>query len=115
MANLSTEKIKESGTVPTLVAASGGGDAIDKNTGKEFLYVSNGGGGSINVTFAAQNTDASNSNFGEIVKGDRIVAVAAGAVSLIGPFARTAFNDINGRVQVTYSGVTSVTVGVLSL
>lgn len=115
MADLTKQKILESGLAPTMVAAAGGGDAIVNNTGKEFLMVVNGGGGSINVTATVQNADLNSDSHGEISKGDRIVAVAAGETKLIGPFARIAFNDINGKVQLAYSGVTTVTVGILTL
>lgn len=115
MADLTKQKILESGLVPSLVSAAGGGDAIANNTGKEFLMVSNGSGSPINVTATVQNTALQSESHGEIVKGDRVVAVAAGTTQMVGPFARGAFNDINGKVQIAYSGVTSLTVGVLTL
>ena len=115
MADLTKQKILESGLAPTMVAAAGGGDALTANTGKEFLMVVNGGAGSINVTATVQNADLDSESHGEISKGDRVVAVGAGETKMIGPFARGAFNDINGKVQITYSGVTTVTVAELYL
>lgn len=115
MADLTKQKILESGLAPSMVAAAGGGDAIASNSGNEVLMVVNGGGVSINVTATVQNAKADSSEYGEITKGDRVVAVAAGETKLIGRFARIAFNDVNGRVQLAYSGVTSVTVAVLTL
>ena len=113
MADLTKQKILESGLAPTMVAAAGGGDAITKNVGNVFFMVVNGGAGSINVTATVQNADLDSDSHGEIIKGDRVVAVGVGETKLIGPFARGAFNDINGKVQITYSGVTSLTVAAL--
>lgn len=115
MADLTKQKILESGLQPSTVAASGGGDAIENNTGNEILMVINGGGGSINVTASVQNAVADSPEYGEIIKADRVVACANGETTFIGPFARIAFNDVNQKVQIAYSGVTSVTVAVLSV
>lgn len=100
-------------TAPTLegvalgaVAADVGGDSFP-NTGKTLFYVKNGSGASITATFDAPNAD----NFGIVNDAhDQAVAVAAGAERLIGPFPKHRFNDANERVQVAYSGVTSLTV-----
>lgn len=87
----------------TAVAAAGGGDSF-VNTGKEFLLIKNGSGGSITVTFVTQiQVD------GQAV-GDLAVAIAAGVTKLIGPFPKGYYNDGTDEVQVTYSGVTSLTV-----
>ncbi len=91
-------------------AASGGGDEF-VNTGRQFLSVFNGNGGSINVTFDAPNTCdhllAADANH------DEVVAVASGKHMLIGPFPPKRFNDSDGKVQITYSGVTSLLVVLL--
>lgn len=92
------------------VAAAVGGDAF-QNTGREVLYVKNGGVGSINVTVDSPGT----CSLGVTAHAnhDAVVAVAAGAERVIGPFPTRRFNDSNGNAQITYSGVTSVTVAVL--
>ena len=104
MATLTVNQVTITGLTDALVAAAGGGDDF-LNTGKEWFEVNNGGGGSITVTFATPAT----------VEGVAIdnpaIAVGAGVRKKIGPFAPGLFNDSNGKVQVTYSGVTTVTVG----
>lgn len=85
------------------VAAAGGGDSF-VNTGKEFLAVKNGSGGAITVTFVTQVTVD-----GQPV-ADLAVSVPAGHTMDIGPFPPGYYNDGSGQVQVTYSGVTSLTV-----
>lgn len=92
------------------VAATGGGDQF-ANTGREFFYIKNGGGGAITVTFDSPTTCsfnvAANSNH------DAAISVGAAAERIIGPFPTVRFNDGSGNVQVSYSGVTSVTVSVI--
>lgn len=96
------------GVLAAPVAAAGGGDSFP-NDGYTIFRVINGGGSSINVTFDAPGAvapDQANTFDGDVVK-----AVANGATRYFGPFTDKArFNDVNGRVNVSYSAVTSVTV-----
>lgn len=110
MAALTVQQITTAGIVPTLAAAAGGGDEF-ANNGKTFLRVKNDGVGSINVTVASQ---VSNPPPGTAA-ANIVVAVANGAEKMIGPFNQAAYNDTDGNVQVTYSGVTSVTVAAVSV
>lgn len=97
-----------SGLEPTYASAAGGGDQF-ANSGKEFLHVKNGGGGAVTVTIDSQ----TNCNFGH----DHNIAVSVGAGEewILGPFPKSRFNDSSGLVQITYSGVTSVTVAVIKI
>lgn len=106
MAVLTAETVSRSGVDVAGVAASSGGDEFD-NSGSDFVEIKNGGAGSINVTFVTQATVD-----GEAV-ADKVVAVPAGTTKIIGPFPKGIYNNANGRVQMTYSAVTSVTVKVL--
>jgi len=108
MADLTVQVISLTGIVPSLGAAAAGGDAF-LNSGREYFDVKNGGGASINVTVnsvAACNQGADH---------DVVVAVAAATEKLIGPFPKARFNDAAEKVQVTYSGVTTVTVAAVRL
>ena len=98
------------GVADSLVAAAGGGDSFSNN-GHCLFVVNNASGGAITVTFDDPNSPspASASQFNP----DVAVSVPAGARRTIGPFPPFRFNDANGRVNVTYSGVTSLTVEVL--
>jgi hypothetical protein len=109
MALLTTVQTLIGGAVSTLVAASAGGDKFG-NTGRERFRVRNGSGVSINVTFTA--TGAAGCPEGTL--HDKVVAVAAGAEKVFGPFDPARFNDANNQVSAGYSAVTSVTVGVES-
>lgn len=106
MAILTVSAQVPSGATFTPVAAAGGGDSF-ANDGATSLYVKNGSGAPITVTIPAQAA----CNFGVSNAAHDIVrAVPAGAENRLGPFAPGLYNDANGRVQITYSGVTSLTV-----
>jgi len=109
MAVLAVNELSRAGKNPVALdtAAAGGGDSFP-NTGREYLYVANGDASSKTVTLVyAATTD------GQAIT-NRTVAVPAGESMLIGPFPTSLYNDANGRVAVTYSAVTSVTVAVFS-
>ena len=93
------------------VAAASGGDAF-VNEGETFLYVKNTDAVSKNVTIAGQRTCP----FG-VAAGSHnsVTAVALNEEKLIGPFNKSRFNDANGKVQVTYSAVTGVTVAAVKV
>jgi hypothetical protein len=81
------------------------------NTGAEFLAVTNGGGSPITVTLVPN----SNYQIDGQTPASRTVTVGAGKTRLIGPFPTGLYNDVNQRMNVTYSGVTTVTVSVCKL
>lgn len=107
MAILTAATVSRAGVDVVGAAAGAGGDSF-ANTGKEFLEVKNGGAASINVTL-----DIVATLDGQPVT-DPVVAVGAGVTKIIGPFPTGIYNDANGRVNVSYSAVTSVTVKVLT-
>lgn len=106
MATLTSVKPIFSGVLLGAVAASAGGDQF-LNDGNVLIYVKNGGGSSINVTVAAPGAP------GGLTLTNPVVAVAAGAEKLLGPFDPKYFNSATGFVNLTYSGVTSVTISVI--
>lgn len=95
-----------------LAAATGGGDSFFM-TGRDLLVVNNASGAPITVTISTV-VAAVPDNFGVTnAAHDKTFSVAAGKTAILGPFSRFRFADANGNAQVTYSGVTSLTVGVL--
>ncbi len=110
MADITVVTPAISGTNPSPVSCAGGGDAVLNPRGRTCVRVANGSGGSITVTLAAQLTARpSDGQFPPMTLGNQAVAIAAGTQRIIGPIP-TAFNDGNGKVQITYSGVTSLTI-----
>lgn len=93
------------------VAAGAGGDTFI-NSGQEIFVVKNGSGAPITVTFVTPTT------VDNLAVSDLAVTVAAGATRSVGPFPPAWYNDTaqpGGVVSVTYSSVTTVTVGVLKV
>lgn len=98
------------GAAYTLVAAAAGGDQFANPRGNAFFHVNNASGGSLTVTFTAQaTTRPADGVYPAMTLANNAVAVPAGTQRLIGPIP-SGYNDGNGNVQVTYSGVTSLTV-----
>ena len=116
MATLTVQNIAEAGLTPSFASAAGGGDAfaID-NQNRHFLYVKNGSGGAITVTITAQNSPNAERTFGQVTRAIIAVSVGAGSEEMIGPIPYAAFADASGLAQVTYSGVTSLTVAAIKL
>ncbi len=107
MADLTTQKITRAGLTPAFVAANAGGDKFIPDD-DVYVEIINGGGGSITATFVTPG-DVD----GEAV-ADRAVAVAASGRKKIGPFPKNIFgnNADGGKCAITYSGVSSVNIGV---
>lgn len=108
MATLTVVNASIAGVDMTGAACAGGGDQW-ANSGQEILQFVNGSGGSINVTVATQAT------VDGMGLSENVVAVGAGATKTIGPFPPGRYNDGSGYAQITYSGVTSLTVKVLKV
>lgn len=110
MANLTTQKITRAGAEPTFVAASGGGDKFvpDDDVHLEFI---NGSGSPITATVVTPgNVD------GEAV-ADRTITLPANKRTKAGPFPKQVFanNADGGKAAITYSDVTTLTVGVFQV
>lgn len=104
MAALTVQAVSLAGVVPSATAAAALGDTF-VNDGRTFLKVINGAGAPINVTIDS----VINCDQGE--DHNVVVAVANGTTRYIGPFPPDRFNNASGAVSVTYSAVTSITVG----
>lgn len=105
MATITPQTVSSSGTVLTLAAASGGGDTIANALGATFI-VRNGDASSHSFTLVQQNACDMGSN---TPTHDLTVAVAAGAQEAIVIGGK--YVDSSGNAHVTYTAVTSVTVG----
>ena len=106
MATFSVQSYDRSGLNPSYAAAAGGGDEF-VNAGVEFIHVKNDDASSMDLTIVTQNTSD------DLAVADRVISIPAGEERIIGPFPTGIYNDANGKVQLTYSSVTSLTVGVI--
>ncbi len=109
MATLTVQTIVVTGLTESLVAAAGGGDEF-VNADDVFIIITNGSGGSITLTIETPAIIE-----GDLAIAERTISIGAGATKLIGPFDKGVYNDSAGKVQLTYSGVTSLTVGVFQI
>ena len=115
MATLTPQKVIDSGTVVTLASAAANGDEFT-NSGVEFIHIQNGHASAARVvTITAQVTNVHHQQFGTVTKSNVAKVVAAGQDAFLGPFKQRAFNDQNNKVQITYDGVTTLSVAVLYL
>lgn len=106
---ITVQSVTNAGAVVTTASANVDGNYF-VNDGKTFLQVTNGGGSSITVTIDSP-IECSQGGTHDIT-----VTVAAGATKIIGFFDKNRFNAVTtGYVNITYSGVTTVTVAAVSL
>lgn len=91
----------------TGVAATAGGDAW-ANNGKDVLAI-------INAEAAPKTVTIKNPTKvdGDLAVADSVFVCPASKTTLLGPFPAAEHNDANGLTQVTYSGVTTLTVLVI--
>ena len=109
MALLAKTAIAQAGAArPALTAAAAGGDTFKPGDDTYFI-AANGSGGSITVTIDSLQL----SNFG--TDKDIVAIVPAGQTWEMGPFPNSRFRNANGVATVSYSGVTTLTVGVRRL
>jgi len=114
MAVLTVARISSTKQAINLAAAAGGGDSFP-NTGKELLAVRNAGAGSITLTVTASGAACDYGVAASTAHDQTHTIPNDSATYLIGPFPTRQFNDTSNRVQLAYSGVTSVTVQALAL
>lgn len=106
MATLATQTITRAGLASAYTAAAGGGDKLTPD-GSTFLHVKNGGGSPITVTIVTPRDVIPN-----VATADVAVSVPNAGERMIGPFPAEHFaSTTDGMADITYSGVTSVTVG----
>ena len=110
MATLTVIPAVRIGAAFALVAATAGGDEF-ANTGKECLVIANGATHDpLTVTLDIEAT------IDGAAVTDPTVSVPLNTQMVIGPFPTAQYNNsATGRVSVTYSGVTAVTVGVAQI
>lgn len=104
MATLTPSAVVRTGLADNPVAASAGGDTLT-NTGKEWIEVINASGGAITVTI-------SGTIDGTLVALQAVSVPATTGRRKIGPFPPHLYGT---AVAITYSAVTSLTIGAYSL
>lgn len=103
MAALTTQEIVPAGVTLTFAACAGGGDTF-VNDGNTFLYVKNGSGGALTVTIATPATPSG------LTVAMPPVSVPAGGEKCIKPPPPQYSQPGAATTNITYSGVTSLTI-----
>lgn len=110
MATLSPQQVAFPSLLATYAAAAAGGDQVAVGDGHLVLHVKNGHSSPQTVTVAS--TRPAQAGYSSAANA---VAVANATERFIPLGPAAAFADANGFVQLTYSGVTALTVAVLQL
>ena len=105
---LTVQNINRAGIAPALIAAASGGNWFP-NSGRTFVQVRNGSAAAITVTL--NSIRACDQGFDH----DEPISIPAGADRLIGPFPPGRWDNAEQHTTITYSAVTTVTVGVFEL
>ena len=108
MAALSNQSVVRAGLNPAYAAAAGGGDTFRPGR-KVYLHVKNGHTAAQTVTVATP---------GSVIGldiADVSVSVPNAGERVIGPFPPEHFAGSGGLANITYSGVTALTIGVFEL
>jgi hypothetical protein len=101
-------------SVAYATATSTGDSFPSTSDQRTFQHVKLGGGSPVTVTIAAQTASEKIRGLGSIAVPALSGSVAASGDSFFGPFPAD-YIGANGQVQVSYSGVTSVTVQAYTL
>ena len=108
MATLTVQNISLAGITPSYAGAAEAGDEF-LNTGDTFFQIKNGGSeATVTIETPAK---IEGIDIAEIA----VVVPATTGDKMIGPFDSSIFNQTTGRVAVTYSSETSITVGAFKL
>ena len=108
MATLTVQDIVLTGLNPSYDSAVAGGDEF-ANDGKTFIHVKNTHGSAwiVTVDSVAPCSQGYDHN--------AVVSIPASGERMIGPFDKHRFDDAEGKVQITYNGVTSLSIAAIRL
>lgn len=96
------------GLEATLAAANADGSYF-VNSGRDFIWIKNGHSSPQSVIIDSPVECSQGSSH------DITVAVTNGEERLIGPFPQSRFNNTNGQVNLTFSGVTLLTIAIIRM
>lgn len=104
----------EDGATMALVSAAGGGDKFLWSN-QAFVIVQNGDSGSHTVTATPAFTEIDDAQNGELTRSNIVLTLAAGAIGIIPPLPVPFRSGSDGKVSLTYDGVTSVKIAVMRI
>jgi len=115
MATLTVGNVVQAGVAENPGAAAAGGDEFaNPDDQRTFLLVYNDSTNARTVTITPANSSHSVPGKGTLTQSALAVEVT-NQRKLIGPFPAAVFNNTNGRVAVTYSSTSNITVQALRM
>lgn len=110
MADLAIQDITNTGLAPAYAAAAAGGDKIPSSDADTFIHVKNTGGSAVTVTIVTPGTVA-----GLAIADVSVSVPATTGDRMIGPLDPSIYGNPadSGKVPITYSGVTGVTIAAI--
>lgn len=118
MAELSAQKISETGLNPTYASATEGGDTVVSDGGV-FLHVKlTGDVENCTVTVTKTISSIDLDGYGDLTKSNATVTVSnSNPDGFLGPFPPFAFNSTtgDGTIAITYSSVSGITIAAFYL
>lgn len=107
MADINVQSIGITGLTPVYTAAAAAGDALQLGDGF-FVHYKNGSAAAITVTLITPGTVSG------LAVADRALTVPAGGDLMVKLDRRQYEDPVTGRAMATYSGVTTLSVAVLT-
>ena len=115
MAHIDSQIIIEDGLAVTLTALAATSNTFT-NSGREFIYIENEGGGDVTITVdTIITTPIENNLYGDLTKADSVKVVIGGGSVMIGTFPVSAYNGNDSLVTFTVTTTTSVNVAILNI
>jgi hypothetical protein len=116
MALINSQTIIEGGITPTLTDLTAGAlTNTFSNSGKEFIYIENGGSAAITLTVTTIVTSVENPIYGDLTKSNAVVTILRNTSAMAGTFAVSSYNGTDSAVSFTVSDRTSVKVAILTI
>jgi hypothetical protein len=109
MAEITPQQPGLNPAAPTFVACDVAGDSF-ANDGRILLHYRNTNAAARNATINSVKACDQGSDHDVLVN----VPLTTGE-RIVGPFSPSRFNDVNGKVQITYDAVTNLTVAVIKV
>jgi hypothetical protein len=114
MATLTTQTFDESGATLSFDSAGGSGDKW-ANNGNQQILIKNDSGAEVTLTVTTQVTTFESPEYGYSTKPNVTLIVPGSRSAIAGPFPVSAYNDVDGNCNISYSATTSVEVAIFEI
>lgn len=114
MATLTVQNVVEAGLAPSYAAAAVADEFVNPSDESVFVHYKNTNAAARTITVLKQKASVPVPGYGAVPLSDLVVNLPANTGDvMLGPFPAAKYNDGNGKVQLTLSAATNVTVAVV--